>query len=438
MKSSQQEKSYGKIRNMRFYHSVLLLSTCLALSKPCRGSGLQEPAANHTKQRSSGVFSVRDLMSFFAENPAAGLSLESAVRCLLEKRSEFFRGNSVFLYRSDSIQDASFVNPRVILFDNLANMTLTFNGHPQQTGYKKLEIRDFDRDRNKVSFYEIEFDELINHRPGIECDDQTVSLPPPDLNKVNCSGCHGMDEIIGPLWDADAISGSAYGGATGIISRFDPKYSKFISFINSNRSRSVYKPVLPFDYLSKEGNIDFRGKPVYRLTNAIAKINFQQMANRILELNNIDLANRLMSVFAGCAEHLTLPEDYKNIIEAELNSYLEYRAPLYTAEDRYPEWNEGLITSGPDLAREIANFKWLMETYGNTSIEMWAPSNMEMLGFVSTGKGMVNFAKLLDDVIFAQEFKDYFVAHYQSWDQSKIWPDYSIRNIQKLCQRLAN
>ncbi|MBY0384495.1 hypothetical protein K2X05_04985, partial [bacterium] len=69
---------------------------------------------------------------------------------------EFFQ-NYVLMYRSRSLQDASYLMPRAIVFGRSAKFIMAFNGHEKQKGYNNLEIIQYREKTQRWEFREITF-----------------------------------------------------------------------------------------------------------------------------------------------------------------------------------------------------------------------------------------------------------------------------------------
>lgn len=57
------------------------------------------------------------------------------------------RSKYVVVFRSRSLQGASYKEPRVILYNDNAKFMLSFNGNENQRGFYELEVADFDSEK---------------------------------------------------------------------------------------------------------------------------------------------------------------------------------------------------------------------------------------------------------------------------------------------------
>lgn len=118
----------------------------------------------------------------------------------LSRLPEYDRGHYVLMYRSRSLQDANFDNPRVLMFTPDAHLVMTFNGDAHQRGFSQLEVMRFDPKTKDFQFQEIEF-------PAAQASADPVRFSA--LNPDKCSACHGSPPR--PVWDAFPFWPGAYG-----------------------------------------------------------------------------------------------------------------------------------------------------------------------------------------------------------------------------------
>lgn len=135
----------------------------------------------------------------------------TSIEQVLPKLPAHYRSEYVFMYRSRSLQGASFENPRVILFGKDASFLLTFNGDPKHEGYNKLEIIQFRDKEKRFEFREIEL------TPG-----QPARFSGPNPQK--CLACHQSNVRVGidprPNWEPYSIWPGAYGSDAGHLTRY--------------------------------------------------------------------------------------------------------------------------------------------------------------------------------------------------------------------------
>lgn len=122
-----------------------------------------------------------------------------------------FLETHVLVYRSRSLQDSSYIYPRVIAFGRSGKFIVTFNGHEKQRGYNKLEIVQFREAAQRFEFREITFQEgkapsfsEANPKKCLECHQSAkrqAADPRPNWEPYNFwPGVYGsVDDEIRPV-----------------------------------------------------------------------------------------------------------------------------------------------------------------------------------------------------------------------------------------------
>jgi hypothetical protein len=121
---------------------------------------------------------------------------------LLSRLPESFRSRYVLMFRSRSLQPASFESPRAILYGSDAKFVLAFSGAHDALGSNVVETMQFDDETDRFRFREITFSPL----------DETGGQGKAVVSEVNpeqCVVCHGAPAR--PLWDAYPSWPGAYG-----------------------------------------------------------------------------------------------------------------------------------------------------------------------------------------------------------------------------------
>jgi cytochrome c553 len=165
----------------------MTLGRCLRLALATLAGGLSVPAPCATPMTDR-------LLQSISEQRVT--TLEGALRLLpTSTRSHF-----ALVFNSRSLQEASFENPRAVLFGNDARFVVTFNGKAGQRGFDTLEIMEFDDRSNRFAFREIQFSG--DSTPG-----QGASVS--EANPAKCGACHGQPQR--PVWDTFPAWPGAYG-----------------------------------------------------------------------------------------------------------------------------------------------------------------------------------------------------------------------------------
>jgi len=161
---------------------------------------------------------------------------------ILSALPKSLRSRYALLFKSRSLQGASFKDPRVILFGDDARFVITFNGSPDQKGYSEIEVMEFDDQSETFSFHEVSYSEVPGQRPKVE-----VS----DTNPQKCLQCHG--DPPRPIWDTSPSWPGAYGeryrnplgkieqeGLAEFLS-IQPNHSRYRILLDTERFRLEFK-----------------------------------------------------------------------------------------------------------------------------------------------------------------------------------------------------
>ncbi len=143
----------------------------------------------------------------------------NSVAELLKILPKNLKTNYVFMFESHSLQQASYQNPRAILFTDQADFIMTFNGSPSQEGYETLETIRYVETNNNPRFIleEIvmktdeslrrEFLQQNNKKAEIQfLLDRTDRL---GQNPTACLTCHRQDPR--PNWEHYPFWPGSYG-----------------------------------------------------------------------------------------------------------------------------------------------------------------------------------------------------------------------------------
>jgi hypothetical protein len=142
---------------------------------------------------------------------ANALSFESLKQIILEQKidsiealipllPDSLRSKFVLVFKSRSLQTASYQDPRAILFGDDATFILSFNGSADQRGFDDLEMAEFDNQKKQFIYHEILFPSPSKNRKAF-----TFS----ESNPEKCQKCHGNPAR--PIWDTHPLWPGAYG-----------------------------------------------------------------------------------------------------------------------------------------------------------------------------------------------------------------------------------
>jgi len=162
---------------------------------------------------------VFDLETFIGtlNNSQEGHTLESTLLELKKEKPSFFQ-NYVLMYKSRSLQTSSFLYPRVLLSSPNATTIISYNGHPSDNGYEKLEVMRFDTQNFRFMFNEISFA------------DGQIFLS--ENNPKKCMNCHQSSrrktDDPRPNWEPYSIWPGAYSSTSvGPKELSDPQSPKY-------------------------------------------------------------------------------------------------------------------------------------------------------------------------------------------------------------------
>jgi len=184
----------------------------------------------------------------------------------------------ILMYKSRSLQDASFENPRALLFDRSAQFVFSFNGNPSQKGYNRLEIMQFRENEDRFEFREIAFNdgEVVeiseaNPRKCMVCHQSTTRKnidPRPNWEPYNTwPGAYGSLNGDLRLSNHDRSELKERGGDISLFEdaeREGPMLEKFFEEVQSTHQRYKYLNAekydvgLTTDFTQFTANLNFR------------------------------------------------------------------------------------------------------------------------------------------------------------------------------------
>jgi hypothetical protein len=220
------------------------------------------------------------------------------------------RSRYVLMFRSRSLHGASFMHPRVILFDPEARLVLSFNGDPGQPGFNDLETMEFGDTDKSFEFREIAFPasvasaasaglpaEALSAERGVH-----ISKPNPEA----CLKCHG--EPARPIWDTHPNWPGAYG------ERYDAglsvaERSGLQDFLREQPTHPRYRYLLAVERFSNPETFrpsartryegDERLPPNAELGSALGRLNFEAIVHRLESRPQFDSTQYLLLAALG-------------------------------------------------------------------------------------------------------------------------------------------
>ncbi|HEX4923636.1 MAG TPA: hypothetical protein VFV50_06105 [Bdellovibrionales bacterium] len=222
------------------------------------------------------AFTYRDLAQKIKEKNG-----ELTVNELLLSLPASLRRSFTLLKTSESLQEASWKYPRVLMFND--NLVLAFNTHASQKGYAALEIIDIDKNRRVFNFQEVR-EVTENGKPRLEFTEKTPS---------RCLSCHGTDPK--PIWTSYLSWPKAYGShddfvAEDSVGETKVEFGRFPELLKTMDEPASRLKALIFPEGSKTspyfdgglGKRDYRFRPNMVFTKILANGNALRV-NRILK-----------------------------------------------------------------------------------------------------------------------------------------------------------
>lgn len=202
----------------------------------------------------------------------------TSIEELVAKLPAEYLSNYTLAYHSQSLQEASWENPRAILFGHDAKLVLTFNGDLEHSQYDTVELMQFRDDTQSFDLYSLRFENgtaQILENPRV------------------CISCHG--DPGQPLWssyeynDQGAVHWPGFYGSIHDAPLNDKQEQKaFQQFRVQAEHHPRYRYLVRGDTASSwypygHGPMQHRLRPNNRLGNLLARWQARHIAHRILE-----------------------------------------------------------------------------------------------------------------------------------------------------------
>ncbi len=104
---------------------------------------------------------------------------------LLDKMPPNYSRNFTAMFKSNSLQSASWKNPRIIMTGPTASLTVALSTDPRDPHYNSLETMEFNEKENRFVLREIKF--------------TSEGVAYSEANPKRCLSCHGVDPA--PIWE---------------------------------------------------------------------------------------------------------------------------------------------------------------------------------------------------------------------------------------------
>ncbi len=248
-------------------------------------------------------------------------SIEHFLSDWKQEKPEYF-SNYVMAYRSRSLQQASFENPRIIMFNKNADFVLSFNGDAKHRGFNNIEMMRFDHSQNKFEFYELTFQNQkaqlseANPKKCLEChqSSQRTNIDPrPNWEPYNAwPGFYGSLDDDTNLFKTNFEKKKNFDKETDLflLGEFEREPVGFDSFWNTVRPThprySTLEPIVNSSY-SYESTINGD------LTNRLSVLNFRRVARLIQENKPLyDYVKWTIWSFGRCGGTFPVSEPVRN------------------------------------------------------------------------------------------------------------------------------
>lgn len=247
-------------------------------------------------------------------------SVEHFLKDWKQQRPDYF-SNYVMSYRSRSLQQASFENPRIILFNKNADFVFAFNGNSSHRGFANLEMMHFDHIKNKFEFYELFFRDNksqlseVNPKKCLAChqSQQRANIDPrPNWEPYNAwLGFYGSIDDSTTLFKTNFSQRKNFEPNTDsfLLAEFDQEptaFDYFWQYVRPIHPRySTLEPIVNSAY-SRETTINGD------LTNRLATLNMRRVARLIKENKSLyDYIKWTIWTFGICGQKLAVSDPVK-------------------------------------------------------------------------------------------------------------------------------
>lgn len=282
---------------------------------------------------------LQDILN--APNPPS--TLEGVLNTIHLASPSLFE-NHILMYRSKSFQASSEANPRAIVFNRDASMVFSFNGHPSQRGYDRIEIIHFIKGEDRFELRE------ITVRDGRA----TMSPPNPKL----CLSCHQSPDRKNidprPNWEP-------YNRWPGAIGSEGANFTKnfqlevYLPQDELHRAEAEREPQILKDFYEKS----LPGHPRYGFLKPLDQRKAMELPTRFTDfIGRLNFFRIMRLAKEDAPEHF---EKFKDIFASAVycgQMFAEGQL-LTEIENRTPDSHEQFVVRKSDLMRDrIRDITW--------------------------------------------------------------------------------
>jgi hypothetical protein len=167
--------------------------------------------------------------SYEAAHPGHTLTIPA----LLAQLPAEYRRNFSLVYFSQSIQRASYQDPRVVMFGRDGQTIITFNGASDQNGFDELELAIRDPETHAVDYRFISF-------PPNDSGDGQADFS--EANPQRCASCHGAPGRH--IWGRAPSWPGVYGSVDDALEPTAEEAEEFVRFRDQAPLHSRYRSLL--------------------------------------------------------------------------------------------------------------------------------------------------------------------------------------------------
>ncbi len=247
---------------------------------------------------STVAFPISDLVPFAAlvekieGNPKKDVTAATTIEAVLEWLPKNYRAHHTYVYERPfskrlDIQEASFLNPRAIVFGKDGKLILTFNGDSKHQGYNLIELARWRDDTNTLELREIRFSPDGKSK---------AQISPP--NPARCIGCH--EKHSRHIWNPYNFWPGIYGSIDDAIIDGTEEKKEFVAFRAAAKSHPRYRTLIESLPTASEFSPyyleDIDAHPYYRRKKPSPERRIDNMPN--LRLNEILIRLNARRVYA--------------------------------------------------------------------------------------------------------------------------------------------
>jgi hypothetical protein len=237
-----------------------------------------------------------------------------SVEDLLPRLDRSMRSNFMLVYSSRSSMQATAKVPRIVLSSSSADFILAITGNSEMAGGQKVEVIEYDREKNRFQSGAIDF----NHQGESRF----------EKNPTSCLKCHSSsrvanlyDESFHPIWDSYPDWPGVYGTSSrGLVlgsSSLKPQKSileQFERFKSDSAKLPRMRNLVGLRHAAEQDLAKINS----RFGNRIARLNFKKLADTALHRKNYpEYKDALLST------HLSNEQFVKALPEKDREEFLK-------------------------------------------------------------------------------------------------------------------